>query len=425
MLGKPPSKIMPRLFHGGAGVLKEKEFFINNNITHVVSLGHYTPNKNIIDPPLEVLHVVIDDLSGQDILSHIADSVKFIHKHRITGYNVYVHCQMGISRSSTIVCAYLMSYFNLEVQEALKFVKSKRKCADPNHGFIQQLHQFNGDIDEKEKLYNEFKIKYKPEDFLCVREDWEIQLPIIKTGRVQTTRQHISSTVMTKEHVRAWFSDVGAEIFSEFAYLQGIDGTALTFTRISYWREVNKYLPVNFEAELKQLLSHGYMADLSSTEKWKWNQMSYGRWINVYKVKRITFKPIRFGLTFKRNIVIKVTKNRQADKLGVHPGWRVIAINGIIQQYDETLIEQAIQKAIKTKNVSTFLFDMGWKIGERVEAEFSGVWKKARVVRFGFDNSAYGVDFDDFPRTRGKNIYQIRSPKITHRSANIEQFATS
>ncbi|KAL7983030.1 hypothetical protein Chor_013681, partial [Crotalus horridus] len=51
---------------------------------------------------------------------------------------VFVHCAMGLSRSATLVLAYLMIHENLTLVEALKSVDSHRGIC-PNTGFLSQL----------------------------------------------------------------------------------------------------------------------------------------------------------------------------------------------------------------------------------------------------------------------------------------------
>ena len=48
----------------------------------------------------------------------------------------------GISRSSTIVTAYLMSISTLTAEEALSVVRHCRKIANPNYGFQKQLKEY-------------------------------------------------------------------------------------------------------------------------------------------------------------------------------------------------------------------------------------------------------------------------------------------
>jgi len=55
---------------------------------------------------------------------------------------VLVHCQAGISRSATLVIAYLIKHQKMNLKDAYLHVKSKRPQIGPNKGFIQQLMDF-------------------------------------------------------------------------------------------------------------------------------------------------------------------------------------------------------------------------------------------------------------------------------------------
>ena len=49
---------------------------------------------------------------------------------------------MGISRSATVVCAYLIAENGMSGPAAIDFVRSKRPVICPNVGFRQQLEEY-------------------------------------------------------------------------------------------------------------------------------------------------------------------------------------------------------------------------------------------------------------------------------------------
>lgn len=53
-----------------------------------------------------------------------------------------VHCFQGVSRSATVVCAYLISNAGMTAMESITFVQSKRKIVSPNNGFRKQLYLY-------------------------------------------------------------------------------------------------------------------------------------------------------------------------------------------------------------------------------------------------------------------------------------------
>eukprot|EP00978_Attheya_sp_CCMP212_P024580 scaffold77469_cov50-Attheya_sp.AAC.5 len=67
---------------------------------------------------------------------------QFIERHVATGGSVLVHCQMGISRSSSIVIAYLIRYHQMTLDEAYEYVSRRRPMICPNPGFWHQLGVF-------------------------------------------------------------------------------------------------------------------------------------------------------------------------------------------------------------------------------------------------------------------------------------------
>ena len=55
----------------------------------------------------------------------------------------------GVSRSSTIVVAYVMSVTGLDYRSSLDAVRAARGCASPNFGFQRQLLAFQHEGAEK------------------------------------------------------------------------------------------------------------------------------------------------------------------------------------------------------------------------------------------------------------------------------------
>ena len=52
---------------------------------------------------------------------------------------VLIHCAAGISRSSTVLIAYLMKMKQWRYDDTLEFVKCRRDCVEPNEAFVRQL----------------------------------------------------------------------------------------------------------------------------------------------------------------------------------------------------------------------------------------------------------------------------------------------
>eukprot|EP01016_Furgasonia_blochmanni_P007181 TRINITY_DN12875_c0_g1_i7.p1 TRINITY_DN12875_c0_g1~~TRINITY_DN12875_c0_g1_i7.p1 ORF type:complete len:237 (+),score=28.06 TRINITY_DN12875_c0_g1_i7:61-711(+) len=89
-------------------------------------------------------HEVIeaDDIETYNLSVYFEKAHEFIEFHRNRGTNVYVHCFAGVSRSATIIIAYLMKKFSWNFEKSYKFAKAKRRQVWPNSGFIRQLRNY-------------------------------------------------------------------------------------------------------------------------------------------------------------------------------------------------------------------------------------------------------------------------------------------
>jgi atypical dual specificity phosphatase len=65
---------------------------------------------------------------------------------------VLVHCAAGISRSSTLVIAYLINCENMKLFDAFKHVRSKRGVIWPNTGFMKMLIEMEFKIYKKNTM---------------------------------------------------------------------------------------------------------------------------------------------------------------------------------------------------------------------------------------------------------------------------------
>ena len=117
------NEIIPNLTVGNAATAKNKEFDLIINCTNNINYK----SKGII------MRIPIDDLpEDSDILmTYLPTIIENIHNFLKKQKTVLVHCSMGVSRSCTVIAAYLIKYFvNVRsVDEIISFIKEKRKEA--------------------------------------------------------------------------------------------------------------------------------------------------------------------------------------------------------------------------------------------------------------------------------------------------------
>jgi len=116
-------------------------------ISHVVSV---MPGDIDIPPwdPSKLLQIAVDDMPFAEILTHLDKAVEWITWALNSGPDarVLVHCFQGISRSTTVVAAYLMSSRGWSVSKALTHIKAVRRVAEPNVGFVSQLKEYEATL---------------------------------------------------------------------------------------------------------------------------------------------------------------------------------------------------------------------------------------------------------------------------------------
>ena len=91
--------------------------------------------------PTTVVHMNIaaEDEVDYDLARSFSPAVACISHAAGSGRGVLVHCQMGVSRSATVLGAYLMARYRLGHADAIAHMESRRSCVDPNPGFRAQL----------------------------------------------------------------------------------------------------------------------------------------------------------------------------------------------------------------------------------------------------------------------------------------------
>eukprot|EP00300_Choanocystis_sp_HF-7_P039543 c5866_g1_i1.p1 GENE.c5866_g1_i1~~c5866_g1_i1.p1 ORF type:complete len:337 (-),score=48.04 c5866_g1_i1:21-953(-) len=135
-----PAKIVDNIYLGSVAAAKNIDALREAGVTHILCVSRD------IDPryPSEFIYrsVEVDDLPHEDITRHFEPCFQFIHDCVTNEGKILVHCFAGVSRSVTIVIAYLMAAHRMSLKDAWQVVRRGRKVANPNGGFCMQLKNF-------------------------------------------------------------------------------------------------------------------------------------------------------------------------------------------------------------------------------------------------------------------------------------------
>ena len=149
-------KITDKIYLGDdEGALKIKNFE-TEKINNVLSITDSPPNY---PEELKINHKTVNlkDCLTINIIPFLKECIDFIENSD----KIYVHCSCGISRSPTIVIAYLMWKTHSSFVQVYNFVQKRRPCIEPSIAFIKQLKK-------SEKILKNNNYNYKEIDINCI-----------------------------------------------------------------------------------------------------------------------------------------------------------------------------------------------------------------------------------------------------------------
>ncbi|CCK71965.1 tyrosine/serine/threonine protein phosphatase MSG5 KNAG_0I01800 [Huiozyma naganishii CBS 8797] len=112
----------------------------------VINVAEEIPNLQVYIPDdfqqkIEYHHIEWSHLSK--ISEDLNRLTEIMHRATLQGKRILIHCQCGVSRSASLIVAYIMRYDNLSLNEAYGKLKSVAKDVSPNMGLIFQLMEWN------------------------------------------------------------------------------------------------------------------------------------------------------------------------------------------------------------------------------------------------------------------------------------------
>ena len=113
-------------------------------ITHVISVI-----EGFIPPyPDDFNYLVINALDTQNtnLFDSFETSNDFIDDAIMDNSKILIHCQAGRSRSVSILAAYMIKNFGMDVDMTLSLIKNKRSIIEPNQYFVTQLKRYYNEM---------------------------------------------------------------------------------------------------------------------------------------------------------------------------------------------------------------------------------------------------------------------------------------
>ncbi|XP_028323757.1 dual specificity protein phosphatase 19-like [Gouania willdenowi] len=132
--------IRPFLLLASQDAAHDTDTLRRHKVSHVLNVAYGVSNPfpdQVVYRTLQIL-----DLPDTQITSYLEECSSFIDQARQQDGVVMVHCNAGVSRSSSVVIGYLMLKEGLSFDDAYSQVKDARPSIRPNPGFYQQLQNY-------------------------------------------------------------------------------------------------------------------------------------------------------------------------------------------------------------------------------------------------------------------------------------------
>ena len=172
----PNCIIENQLYIGSAVQAKSWKIVRDLRITHIINCSF--EHECVFKDDVNYLHFKLEDNYQENIYKNLQEAFDFIEaafqryndqandekisenasvigdETRIKSSKIggiskpifLIHCNLGISRSSSVAISYIMSKYGLCLHSAFKYVKDKRIQIAPNYSFFRQLKQYEESV---------------------------------------------------------------------------------------------------------------------------------------------------------------------------------------------------------------------------------------------------------------------------------------
>jgi serine/threonine/tyrosine-interacting-like protein 1 len=152
-----PNGVLENFLYIGSGIQAKNWKIIRDlNITHIVNCS--IEHECVFHEVCKYLHVKIEDNLEENIYIELNNAYTFI-ENALDSYRngmingelfkkprILIHCNLGISRSSSILIAYLVKKYKFCLNSTLSYVKDKRIQVAPNCNFLRQLRLYEDSV---------------------------------------------------------------------------------------------------------------------------------------------------------------------------------------------------------------------------------------------------------------------------------------
>ncbi|KAF9390258.1 Dual specificity protein phosphatase 10 [Podila verticillata] len=140
-----PVCVLPHLYLGAEHNASDSATLSRLGISHVLNVAveiAQQSQEELVEKNGIRYHHLSWTHHQKNLSSEFPEAFDHIEQARSSGGKILVHCQLGVSRSASLVIAYVMKAENKSLTEAYDFVKDRSGVISPNMSLMYQLAEF-------------------------------------------------------------------------------------------------------------------------------------------------------------------------------------------------------------------------------------------------------------------------------------------
>lgn len=129
--------MLDKLWLGDMAAAYNKLMLTKNGITHILTVAEGILPKFPTIFNYKLVNIL--DCPSANLKQYFQSCIRYIKDALAQAGSVLVHCYAGVSRSASVVIAFLMQEYGMTMKDATNHVRAQRNFIRPNDGFRRQL----------------------------------------------------------------------------------------------------------------------------------------------------------------------------------------------------------------------------------------------------------------------------------------------
>lgn len=132
------TKIVPHVYIGNFASASNKEMLKYHGFKHIIVAAYGL--WEMFPQDFKYKRIDVIDSKYSSLRPYFQEVADYIHDAVSQNEKVLVHCVAGVSRSASLVAAYLILTQGYTPLDALKTIRAARPQVNPNESFLNELH---------------------------------------------------------------------------------------------------------------------------------------------------------------------------------------------------------------------------------------------------------------------------------------------